>query len=84
MLFQCGATVKVVDIDQGQVISSIDEEVDSKGFDDEIEEDSILTFTLSKDNNILVSAHKSKLFKMWLWKGKYFAVLYNTFIFSLI
>ncbi|XP_075231380.1 transducin beta-like protein 3 [Lycorma delicatula] len=70
MLFQCGATVKVVDIDQGQVISSIDEEVDSKGFDDEIEEDSILTFTLSKDNNILVSAHKSKLFKMWLWKDK--------------
>ncbi|RZF35976.1 hypothetical protein LSTR_LSTR005389 [Laodelphax striatellus] len=69
LLCQCGGKVRVLDINEGNVLSTICEE-ENTGLDEEIEEDTILTFTLSNDNSSIVVAHKSGLLKSWDWKEK--------------
>lgn len=78
LLCQCGGVIKVLDIDQGRVISSVgvSEEEDS--------EDTINTFVLSLDNEQIISNHRSGLFKLWHWRGMLFYLPFLLFIQHLV
>ncbi|KAJ9593229.1 hypothetical protein L9F63_015228, partial [Diploptera punctata] len=61
LLCQCGGTIKILDVENGRVTSTL-------GLNDEnLEEteDTINTFTLSPDNESVVSNHRSGLIKLW-------------------
>lgn len=59
MLCQCSSSIKVVDLSSGLVSSSLNSP------EEEIEEDTIYTFSLSRDSLQVVTAHKSGLLKLW-------------------
>lgn len=68
-LCHCGGSVQFLDVESGKVCGIIgDEEVPTE---DTADVDLILTFTLSPNNEQIVSAHKSGLFKLWNFKGIY-------------
>ncbi|CAH1394841.1 unnamed protein product [Nezara viridula] len=67
-LCHCGGSVQFLDVESGKVNGIIgDEEVPAE---DNADVDLILTFTLSPDNEQIVSAHKSGLFKLWNYEDK--------------
>ncbi|KAK0079969.1 hypothetical protein PV325_005331 [Microctonus aethiopoides] len=59
---QNGGTLCVLSVDKGLVIARLGETENAE------DEDTINSFTLSHDNDYVVSHHKSGLFKLWLHK----------------
>ncbi|XP_071440764.1 transducin beta-like protein 3 [Hetaerina americana] len=65
LLCQCDETVHVLDIDQGKVVKTL-----GKSATEENAEDQITTFTLSRSNQFIVTAHKTGLFRLWKWQDE--------------
>ncbi|XP_014290049.1 transducin beta-like protein 3 [Halyomorpha halys] len=67
-LCQCGGSVQFLCVESGKVNGFIgDEEVPTE---DAADVDLILTFALSPNNEQIVSAHRSGLFKLWNFQDK--------------
>lgn len=59
MLCHCNDAIKIIDLNSGLITSSLG------GSDDDVDEDTIYCFGLSRDNQFVISAHKSGLIKLW-------------------
>ncbi|PSN41585.1 Transducin beta-like protein 3 [Blattella germanica] len=66
LLCHCGGTIKVLELASGRVTLSLGSNEEEE---DDVE-DTIHTFVLSADNELIVSSHKSGLLKLWKWRGK--------------
>lgn len=67
-LCQCEGSVQFLDVESGKVNGFIgDEEIPTE---DSADIDLIIAFTLSPNNEQIVSAHKSGLFKLWNYEDK--------------
>lgn len=58
-----GATISVLSVNKGIVISVLGET------DEDLGEDTLNCFTLDDEDQYIISQHKSGLFKLWNWKG---------------
>ena len=65
LLCHCGGTIKVLELASGRVTLSLGSNEEEE---DDVE-DTIHTFVLSADNELIVSSHKSGLLKLWKWRG---------------
>ncbi|XP_049802000.1 transducin beta-like protein 3 [Schistocerca nitens] len=64
LLCQSSGSVNVLNVEDCRVVSIIGESVEDE------DEDPITALTLSSDNEVLVTSHRSGLFKQWKWKEK--------------
>nr|CAD7430284.1 unnamed protein product [Timema monikensis] len=62
MLCQCGGVVHVLDVQQGRIKTTLGQIGDVE------DEDTVTTFTLSPDNEVVITSHKSGLFRLWNWR----------------
>nr|CAD7264084.1 unnamed protein product [Timema shepardi] len=62
MLCQCGGVVHVLDVQQGRIKTTLGQIGDVE------DEDTVTTFTLSPDNEAVITSHKSGLFRLWNWR----------------
>ncbi len=69
----CRNHITVVDVDRVSIQQTIPPNLNEHNAcnDDDVIDDPILSFSLSHDQNLLVSGHKSGLIKLWKWKGLY-------------
>ncbi|KAG8222504.1 hypothetical protein J437_LFUL009607 [Ladona fulva] len=65
LLCQCGETVQVLDVEAGRITEILGKNVDEDGA-----EEHISTFTLSLDDELVVTSHKNNLFRLWKWKDE--------------
>lgn len=65
LLCQNGGSISVLLINKGLVTCRLGETQQDQ------EEDTVNTFTISPDNVHAVSHHKSSLFKLWTWQGEF-------------
>uniref|UniRef100_A0A0A9YHX5 Transducin beta-like protein 3 n=2 Tax=Lygus hesperus TaxID=30085 RepID=A0A0A9YHX5_LYGHE len=68
LLCQCGPTIQIVDLAQSKPVGQFGESDES--FDGTSTGDDVLTFTLSDNNEFVVAAYKSGLFKIWRLEDK--------------
>ncbi|CAG2060116.1 unnamed protein product [Timema podura] len=62
MLCQCGGVVHVLDMQHGRIKTTLGQIGDVE------DEDTVTTFTLSPDNETVITSHKSGLFRLWNWR----------------
>ena len=72
ILTQCGAHVRIVNVDTGKFSGSLS--LSDSSNEDETE-DLFVTFSLSHDNQTVVSSHKSGLLRTWNLQGKFKAIM---------
>lgn len=72
----CDATVQILNVNDGKVTSFLGDNEPQE----DVAADRIQTFTLDYKNNLVISAHKSGLLKVWNLQSTYihfYSLLYN-------
>lgn len=71
LLCQCSNHIAIVDVEQALITQTIPPNLTyfNPCNDENIIEDQVLSFTLSSDEELLATGHKSGLIKLWNWKS---------------